>query len=55
MARESYPDARRLVERMRVAQARWPLPEQLPDRVRKLSDNVERYYETGETPGKPVL
>ncbi len=54
-ARESYPDARRLVERMRVAQSRWPLPEQVPERVRALHRTVERYYETGESPGKSAL
>jgi CheY-like chemotaxis protein len=55
LAREGYPDARLLVERMRVANSRWPLPEAVPERVRLLAQRVEAYYESGENPGQPVL
>lgn len=55
LAREGYPDARLLVERMRVASSRWPLPEEVPERVRQLAQRVEAYYESGENPGQPVL
>jgi CheY-like chemotaxis protein len=55
LAREGYPDARLLVERMRVAISRWPLPEEVPERVRRLSERVEAYYQSGENPGQRVL
>jgi len=55
LLREGYPDARLLVERMRVASSRWPLPEALPERVRRLAQRVESYYANGENPGQPVL
>lgn len=55
LVREGYPDARLLLERMRVATSRWPLPEELPERVRALASRVEAYYQTGENPGQPVL
>ncbi|HSJ96835.1 MAG TPA: response regulator [Myxococcota bacterium] len=55
LAREGYPDARLLVERMRVASSRWPLLEEVPERVRVLAQRVEAYYESGENPGQPVL
>jgi CheY-like chemotaxis protein len=55
LAREGYPDARLLVERMRVASSRWPLPEEVPERVRLLAQRVEAYYESGENPGQRVL
>jgi PAS domain S-box-containing protein len=55
LVREGYPDARLLLERMRVALARWPLPEEIPDRVQALAKRVESYYQTGENPGQPVL
>jgi CheY-like chemotaxis protein len=55
LARESYPDARLLLERMRIAMSRWPLPEEVPERVRALARRVESYYQTGENPGQPVL
>jgi CheY-like chemotaxis protein len=55
LVREGYPDARMLVERMRIATSRWPLPEDLPERVRNLARRVEAYYQTGENPGQPVL
>jgi len=55
LAREPYPDARLLVERMRVASSRWPHPEEVPERVRQLGQRVEAYYQSGENPGQPVL
>ena len=55
MAREDYPDAQLLQDRMRVAMARWPLPDQVPERVRELVRRVEDYYESGENPKQPVL
>jgi CheY-like chemotaxis protein len=55
LLREGYPDARLLVERMRVASSRWPLPEEMPERVRQLAQRVETYYASGENPGQPVL
>jgi CheY-like chemotaxis protein len=55
LTRESYPDARLLVDRMRVAMSRWPLPEEVPERVRRLAERVEAYYQSGENPGQPVL
>ncbi len=55
LGREDYPDAQMLQDRMRVAAARWPLPDQLPPRVRELARRVEDYYESGENPRQPVL
>jgi len=55
MAREDYPDAQLLMDRMRVAQARWPLPEAVPAPVAELARRVEAYYESGENPRKRVL
>lgn len=55
LVREGYPDARLLVERMRLASSRWPLPEGIPERVRLLGERVEAYYQSGENPGRPVL
>lgn len=55
LVREGYPDARLLVERMRVASSRWPLQEEMPERVRQLAQRVEAYYESGDNPGQPVL
>lgn len=55
LVREGYPDARLLLERMRIATSRWPVPEDVPERVRALALRVETYYQTGENPGQPVL
>jgi len=55
MAREDYPDAQLLMDRMRVALARWPLPEALPPPVAELTRRVEAYYESGENPRQRVL
>ena len=55
LVREGYPDAQLLRERMRIGLSRWPMPEDLPERVRALAQRVESYYQTGENPGQPVL
>jgi len=55
LVREGYPDAQLLRDRMRIGLSRWPLPEDLPERVRELARRVESYYQTGENPGQPVL
>ncbi len=55
LAREDYPDAQLLRERMRVATSRWPFPDRVPPRVLELSRRVEAYYESGENPKQPVL
>ena len=52
---EDYPDAQLLVDRMRVAEARWPLPENLPKAVQLLAERVENYYESGENAKEPSL
>jgi CheY-like chemotaxis protein len=54
LAREAYPDAQPLLDRMRLANQRWP-QQQLPERVRELARRVESYYESGENPKQPVL
>jgi len=55
LVREGYPDAQLLRERMRIGLSRWPMPDDLPERVRALAQRVESYYQTGENPGQPVL
>jgi CheY-like chemotaxis protein len=55
LAREDFPDAQLLQDRMRVAMTRWPLPDETPDRVRALARRVEEYYESGENPKQRVL
>ena len=55
MTQEAFPDAQLLMDRLRVASARWPLPEQLPARVRELTRRVEAYYESGDNPKQPIL
>jgi CheY-like chemotaxis protein len=55
LAREDYPDAQLLRERMRVAASRWPFPDRLPARVAELGRRVEAYYESGENTKQPVL
>ena len=55
LVREDFPDAQLLQDRMRVAMTRWPMPEELPERVRALSLRVEEYYESGENPKQRVL
>jgi CheY-like chemotaxis protein len=55
LAQQAYPEAQLLQDRMRVALARWPLPDRLPERVKQLGRSVEAYYESGENPKRPVL
>ena len=55
MARQGFPDANVLQERMRVSLARWPLRDELPARVVELARRVDDYYETGEKAAAPVL
>jgi CheY-like chemotaxis protein len=53
--REDYPDAQLLIDRMRLANKRWPQTEELPERVKLLVARVESYYESGENPKQRVL
>jgi CheY-like chemotaxis protein len=55
LTREDFPDAQLLQDRMRVAMTRWPLPDEMPERVRLLAKRVEEYYESGENPKQRVL
>jgi len=55
LAREEYPEAQLLLDRTRIAVSRWPLPDQLPARVRDLARRVEAYYESGENPKQRIL
>ena len=55
LGREDYPDAQLLIERMRVANERWPEQDELPARVPELGKCVEAYYESGENPKRRVL
>ncbi|MBW2422757.1 MAG: response regulator [Deltaproteobacteria bacterium] len=55
LASEDYPDAQRLLDRMRVASQRWPRGEALPRRVQDLARAVEAYYESGENARERVL
>ncbi len=55
VAREEYPDAQLLLDRMHVASRRWPLPDTVPGRVAELQQLVDTYYESGENPRRRVL
>jgi CheY-like chemotaxis protein len=55
LAGEDYPDAQLLQDRMRVALARWPLADEVPEPVRELARRVEEYYESGQNPKQHVL
>jgi len=55
VAREEYPDAQLLLDRLRVASQRWPHADAMPQRVVALHQLVESYYESGENPRKRVL
>ena len=55
LAGEDYPDAQLLQDRMRVAMARWPLADEVPERIRELARRVEEYYESGDNPKQRVL
>ncbi len=55
MAREDFPDAQVLQDRMRIARTRWPRTGELPPRIEALSRAVEDYYESGEKSKDPIL
>jgi hypothetical protein len=55
IARDDYPDAQGLLDRMRVANSRWPRAGELPQRVQDLASRVEAYYESGENDRQRVL
>ena len=55
LAREDFPDSQLLQDRMRIASARWPLPDEIPERVGDLGRRVEEYYESGENPKQRAL
>ena len=55
LAQEDFPDVQLLQDRMRVALTRWPLADEIPERVRELAHRVEEYYESGENPKEPIL
>ncbi len=55
LAGQDYPDAQLLQDRMRIATTRWPLHDELPERVRTLARQVEEYYESGENRRQRVL
>jgi len=50
-----FPDAQLLLDRMRVAEQRWPYPDEEPRAVHALLHRVESYYESGENPRQRVL
>ncbi len=55
MTTEDFPDAQLLRDRLRIANARWPLAGELPERVKMLMSRVEAYYESGENHKQPTL
>ncbi len=55
LAESDYPDAQLLMDRMRVATARWPVAEKMPEAVLTLARRVEAYYESGENPKRRTL
>ncbi len=55
MTSEDFPDAQMLQDRLRVANARWPLGDELPERVRELNRRVADYYESGEQNREAIL
>ena len=55
LSREDFPDAQLLQDRMRVAMTRWPMPDEVPARVKALARRVEEYYESGENSKQRVL
>jgi len=55
MAREDFPDAQVLQDRMRIAMSRWPLAGEVPARVKQLAEQVADYYESGEKSREAVL
>ena len=55
LATQDFPDAQLLQDRIRVAMSRWPLPEEIPNRVLDLARHVEEYYESGENSKRRIL
>jgi PAS domain-containing protein len=55
LAAEDYPDAQLLRDRMNLALRRWPSGHEIPERVRRLAERVEAYYESGENTRERVL
>ena len=55
MSAEDFPDAQVLQDRLRIANSRWPLGDELPERVRDLSRRVDDYYESGEKSRDAIL
>ena len=55
LAQQDFPDSQLLRDRMRITMARWPLADEVPERVRALARRVEEYYESGENPKQRVL
>ena len=55
LAGQDFPDAQLLQDRIRVSMTRWPLPDEIPARVRELAQRVEEYYESGENSKQRVL
>jgi elongation factor P hydroxylase len=55
LATEDYPDAQLLQDRIRVSMVRWPLADEVPERVRELARRVEEYYESGDNPKQRIL
>ncbi len=55
MTKERYPDAKLLLHRMQVALARWPYPQEIPERVRELARRVQNYYDSGVNSGVSSL
>ena len=55
LAGQDFPDAQLLQDRIRLAMSRWPIPDEVPERVRELARRVEEYYESGENPKQHVL
>jgi FixJ family two-component response regulator len=55
IATQEYPDAQLLRDRMNIAGRRWPPGEVMPERVQRLAERVEAYYESGENSRERVL
>jgi CheY-like chemotaxis protein len=55
MGSQGFPDAQVLQDRMRIAMSRWPLRDEVPERVQELFRRVAEYYESGEKSDQRVL
>jgi PAS domain-containing protein len=55
MGAPGFPDAQVLQDRMRIAMNRWPLRDEVPERVLELARRVEDYYESGEKSDQRAL